>query len=74
MAKDEAETKEELPESRESILKKLAASDRPKAAPKALDKSQVPEVPAWVYFLVPISGALLAFFIQVLSNRPLPIG
>ena len=58
---------------REEILKKFALSDAPKSAPKPQTRNE-PELPPWVYIAVPISGALLALALQVLSSKPLPVG
>jgi hypothetical protein len=59
---------------RDELLKKLAGTDAPKSSPKPTSSSKEPELPAWFYIAVPLSGALLALAIQLFTNKPLPVG
>lgn len=74
-ASEEADdlSKSEEKSRKDAVLRKLALSDAPKSSPKPPTNKE-PELPTWVYFAVPISGALLALGLQIFTSKPLPIG
>jgi hypothetical protein len=49
---------------REAALRRLAATDVPKAAKKEAAKTPGDGIPEWAFFALPIAGAFCAFLVQ----------
>ena len=70
---DDAEKTKSSVDAREAALRRLAATDAPKPKP-VTSAEKTPELPEWIYFALPIAGALVAFAVQYFTKAPLPVG
>lgn len=73
---DENASASSAKDAKEAALRRLAATDAPKATPKTSvekgrDRNALPE---WIYFALPIAGAVVAFAVQYFTKAPLPVG
>ena len=73
---DEGVSPDSPTDGREAALRRLAATDAPTPKPtKAAEAKDVgPSLPEWVYFALPIAGAVVAFAWQYFTKAPLPVG